>query len=60
MASEGGSNVAMTILVIALVAVVGIFVYFMATNHSQNTVIQTPAPTIEAPKVSMPGGKGPQ
>lgn len=54
MASEGGNNAAMAILIVALVAVVGIFAYFMATNNSQNTVIQTPAPNIEAPKVSMP------
>jgi flagellar basal body-associated protein FliL len=58
MASEGGNNAAMAVLVVALIAVVGIFVYFMSTNQQPNTVIQTPAPTIEAPKVSMPEPAG--
>lgn len=53
MATEGGSNAAMAILIVALVAIVGIFAYFMATNNKPNTVIQSPAP-IEAPKLGMP------
>lgn len=54
MEGNGGNNAAMAILVVALIAVVGIFVYFMSTNHNQNMVIQTPAPQISAPNVQLP------
>lgn len=61
MASERTSNAAMVMLIVALVAVVGIFVYFMAANRPQNAATQMPTPRFEPPKVSMPEpAKAPQ
>lgn len=54
MDNNGGNSAAMAILVVALIAVVGIFVYFMSTNHNQNMTFQAPAPQISAPKVELP------
>lgn len=53
MASDNGSGgAAMIVLVIALIAIVGIFAYFMSANggNKSATIIQTPS----VPQVSMP------